>query len=268
MLFMKLSGILTKMKADAGAVVQYELRISDRRLPINEIVGKRISVKFTGRCNCVVCGVYNPSPHGQGFCRICFETAPENSPCILHPEQCRGHLGEGRDVQWELDHHVQPHVVYLAQTSQTKVGVTRETQVPVRWIDQGANRALVIARVPNRAMAGEIEVLLKQHFTDKTSWQRMLKNEPADADLALDKQKAIALISSRYGEYAVTDSAAIEFTYPLKESPNQIKSTNLIKEGVFSGILAGIRGQYLILNDGKVLNVRSHSGHHVVFEAG
>ena len=52
-----------------------------------------------------------------------------------------------RDYDWEMAHHMQPHVVYLSKTAGIKVGVTRETQIPYRWIDQGAVEALILAKL-------------------------------------------------------------------------------------------------------------------------
>lgn len=253
------------MKVEQGDSVLYQLRLSDKLIPMNQFIGSNISIRFSGRLNCIACGTFTRQLQQQGYCFACAQSAPENSPCVINPEQCRGHLGEGRDVDWELQNHVQPHAVYLALTSQVKVGVTRLTQIPTRWIDQGAAEAVIIAETPNRFLAGEIEVFLKGHFPDKTPWQKMLKNESATVVLHDERQRAVALIGNEFSDYVRPNESSWKFTYPVKKYPSTVKSVNLEKEPDFSGQLAGMRGQYLMFSDGRVLNVRSHTGYHVVF---
>ena len=185
------------------------------------------------------------------------------SPCILRPELCEGHLGKGRDIEWEKANHVQPHVVYFAVASGLKVGVTRETQVPTRWIDQGASYAIKIAETPYRQLAGELEVALKGSFTDKTNWQRMLKNEIADYDLVEEKWELEGLLPMDLVDYMSEDDEITEINYPVLAFPDKVKSVNLDKVPEVEQQLLGIKGQYLIFDDNKVLNVRKFEGYHV-----
>jgi hypothetical protein len=189
--------------------------------------------------------------------------SPESSPCIINPELCEGHLGKGRDVEWEKSHHVQPHFVYLAVASGLKVGVTRETQVPTRWIDQGASFAIKVAETPYRQLAGAIEVALKSHFTDKTNWQRMLKNEIGDYDLETEKWQIEELLPADLGQYMSEDDEIIEINYPVLHYPEKIKSVGFEKTPLIEGTLLGIKGQYLLFDDDRVINLRKYSGYHI-----
>src|SRR3972149_10601342 len=175
---MKITGQIIKMRAGLNDPVQYQLPIGDERIDMNALIGKRITLKYNNEIRCISCGRRTKTSFAQGFCYPCFISSPEVSECIIRPELCQAHNGIGRDMEWERKHHLQEHFVYMAHTSGIKVGVTRSTQVPTRWIDQGASEAILFAKTPNRYLAGCIEVCLKKHVSDKTQWQRMLKFTP------------------------------------------------------------------------------------------
>jgi hypothetical protein len=257
------NGNLSKMPTEYGNPITYYLHLGGETIKVNELLGKKICLQFNGRINCVSCGKLTKKPFGQGFCYPCFANAPENAECIVRPELCEGHLGKGRDPEWELKHHVQPHFVYLALSSGLKVGITRETQIPTRWIDQGASKAIILAEVPYRQLSGIIEVALKATYDDKTNWQRMLKNEVADIDLIHHKSEAASLLPSELQHYVSVDDTVWELTYPHLDVPKKVNSIQLMKTPMVEGILTGIKGQYLILDNTFVLNVRNHAGFHV-----
>lgn len=259
--------LLDKMRTSLAEVVQYTLTDANNSIEMNELLGKKISLQFTGVTQCSSCNGFKKI-FAQGFCYDCFMNAPESSPCIIKPELCEGHLGKGRDVEWEEKHHVQPHVVYLAVASGLKIGVTRETQIPTRWIDQGANFAIKVAEVPYRRLAGEIEVALKQKFTDKTNWQRMLKNEIGDFDLESEKWAIEEWLPNDLNQYMSEDDEITEINYPVLAFPEKIKSVGFDKIPLITGELKGIKGQYLILDDNRVLNIRKHTGYEVQFQIG
>lgn len=254
--------ILSKMRVTLDDTVQYNLVSGDENILMNDLIGKPIQLQFTGTTQCSSCG-NKRKIFAQGFCYDCFMNAPESSPCIINPELCEGHLGKGRDVQWEQDHHVQPHFVYLAVASGLKVGVTRSTQIPTRWIDQGASYAIRVAETPYRKLAGDIEVALKSHFTDKTNWRRMLKNEIGDYDLEEEKWQIEELLPNDLAEYMTEDDEIIEINYPVERFPEKVKSVGFDKMPLIEGNLAGIKGQYLIFDNDQVLNMRKHTGYDV-----
>lgn len=248
-------------------------------IDLADCVGRTVRLAHDGTYACIRCGRRTDRTFGEGFCYPCFRDAPEAAECIVRPELCEAHLGRGRDPQWEEEHHNQPHVVYFAVSSALKVGVTRSTQIPTRWIDQGAAWAVAIARVPYRQLAGRIEVALKDLYTDRTSWQKMLKNaDPPPFDLATELDHVRERIGAAGGrgdgdggplvEMIVSDAEAdpIRLGYPILDHPTTVKAVNLQKVGEITGRLVGIRGQYLIFDGGAVLNVRRHSGFHVTVE--
>jgi len=234
---------------------------SDKSMPIT--AADTIAMKDTGNRFCVNCNRRTSKLFGQGFCYPCFKDSPENSDCILRPELCRAHLGEGRDVAWEDAHHNQPHHVYLANSGGLKVGITRSTQIPTRWIDQGAIEAAILATTPNRYTAGILEVELKRFMSDKTAWQRMVKGEDPELDLANILIKTGPLLTDSLRQYLIPNSTPLRIHYPVMAYPTKAQSTKLDKEPAIQATLSGIRGQYLLFNDNRVLNIRNHSGYEV-----
>jgi hypothetical protein len=258
---------ILKMRTEITDEVQYYLKGEEEDLHLNEFIGSPFRISFQNEIRCVVCDRQTKKAFGQGFCYPCFMDAPENSPCIIKPELCEAHLGKGRDVEWEQRNHMQPHFVYLAKSSAIKVGITRDTQIPTRWIDQGATEAIIIAKVPYRKLCGDIEVALKEHYTDKTSWQRMLKNEVSDESLLEHHKNVVTLFPEELKEYYQPDEKVLKLDFPVDEFPVKVKSMKLDKLPEIEGTLMGIKGQYLLFDEGRVINLRSHSGYVAKFEA-
>ncbi|MGE0018427.1 MAG: DUF2797 domain-containing protein [Draconibacterium sp.] len=259
---MQTEGNILKMRTEGISPVQYFLPVGDAELHLNPLVGKHVSLQFTGRINCISCGKQTKTSFGQGFCYNCLQTAPEASESVMRPELSKAHLGIARDIEWAEKHDLIDHFVYLALSSEVKVGVTRNHQVPTRWIDQGASAAIKLACAPNRHIAGIIEVFLKRFYTDKTDWREMLKNEVAtNIDLLAEKEKALKLLSSELRKYAEPDNTITNIEYPVIQFPQKINSLSFDKQTLISGILKGIKGQYLIFDEGNVLNIRKHNGY-------
>lgn len=239
----------------------------NKKISINEFIGKEITVTFHGNIYCIACGRKTSKSFAQGFCFPCFKNSPLNSECIIHPELCKAHLGEGRDPEWEEEHHNKPHYVYLAATDKVKVGITRDTQIPTRWIDQGASEAIKLAKTPNRYLAGVIEVALKDTFDDKTNWQSMLKNNIDESiDLLQTKHELEKILPGDIAQYICDEDEVTHISYPVLEYPNKIKSINLDKDLSISGKLMGIKGQYLIMDNERVINIRKYAGYEVSIE--
>lgn len=239
----------------------------NKKISINEFIGKEITVTFHGNIYCIACGRKTSKSFAQGFCFPCFKNSPLNSECIINPELCKAHLGEGRDPEWEEEHHNKPHYVYLAATDKVKVGITRDTQIPTRWIDQGASEAIKLAKTPNRYLAGVIEVALKDTFDDKTNWQSMLKNNIDESiDLLQTKHELEKILPGDIAQYICDEDEVTHISYPVLEYPNKIKSINLDKDLSISGKLMGIKGQYLIMDNERVINIRKYAGYEVSIE--
>lgn len=259
---MNLSGNISKMRSEFGQPVQYFLPVGDQEIAMNELIGRTIRMNFTGQINCISCGKKTKTSFSQGFCYSCLQTSPEASETIMRPELSKAHLGIARDMDWAREHDLIEHVVYLALSSELKVGVTRHHQVPTRWIDQGASSAIELCRTPNRHIAGVTEVWLKRHFTDKTNWQAMLKNNIAEGiDLTEEKKNALQLLTPELQRYFSIDSKMWEFEYPVQQYPEKVTSVSFDKTSEITGTLSGIKGQYLIFDDGRVLNIRKHNGY-------
>ena len=256
--------ILQKMVSKLEPTIQYSLRTSELPIEMNQYIGKEISLSWNGVIICSKCSKQTKKSFGEGFCYTCFSTAPEASPCILHPELCEAHLGKGRDLEFEERNHNQPHFVYLAATDKVKVGVTRATQIPTRWIDQGANSTILVAETPNRYLAGCIEVAMKEFFTDKTNWQNMLRNiQDESIDLEEEKWRIQEELPSDLTQYWIENDAILELNYPVLNYPEKVSSMNFDKTPVIQGKLTGVRGQYLIFDFKNVINIRRHTGYEI-----
>jgi len=257
---MNFEGFLRKMSVNFAAdTVQYLL--PDGALA-NHWIDHQLNFSFLNEIRCVKCNSKITKTYNDGYCFKCFDSSPENSPCVIRPELCRGHLGEGRNIQWELDNHNTPHIVYLAQTDVVKVGVTRKSNLLNRWIDQGAYKATILAETPNRYEAGRIEVALKNLITDRTNWRKMLTNETDDSiDLLEEKWRLEEYLPSDLRQYFSNDENVVSINYPVLVYPLKVQSIQLEKTPIFTKRLNGIRGQYFIFDDGSVLNIRKHSGY-------
>jgi hypothetical protein len=261
------SGLLRKMKVEHGSPIRYTLELNDT-VVMNDFIGRQIELEWTGKISCSNCGKTTKNSFGQGFCYNCFMTAPQASSCIISPELCRAHLGEGRDIEWEHTHHNQPHIVYLAVSDAVKVGVTRAEQQFTRWMDQGAHASIILAETPNRYIAGTIEVALKSVMKDKTNWQRMLKNEiNHDIDLVEEKGMAEDALPFDLRDYVSGDDTIYSFEYPVMQFPVKVKSVGFDKSPRVTGRLVGMKGQYLIFEDQTVINLRKHTSYEIRFAA-
>ena len=258
---MTYEGVFTKMQTEFANPIEYYLVFETSFINVNQLLNKNIEIQFLGY-QCLNCGK-KKKIFRQGFCYDCFMSSASAGDWIMKPELSTAHLEiEDRDLEYEKRVQLQPHIVYLALSSEVKVGVTRITQVPTRWIDQGAVQAIAIVEVPNRYLAGITEVALKNHYADKTNWQKMLKNDYENVDLIAERLKLEHLIPSEVKQYFYsTKEDLYEMNFPVLEYPKKVTSLNLEKTHNFSGKLKGIKGQYLLFEDGTVFNVRSFEGY-------
>lgn len=261
-----IEGNILKMRTELACPVNYYLPVGSSEIKMNDFIGHRITMQFTGQINCISCGKQTKTSFSQGFCYNCLQTAPEASESVVRPELSKAHFGIARDMEWAQQHDLIDHFVYLAVSSEVKVGVTRNHQIPTRWIDQGASSAITVAKTPNRHIAGVIEVFLKKYYTDKTDWRAMLKNEIAsESNLLNEKEKVYRLLPAELKKYFDPGNEITELEYPVTSFPRDIKSAGFDKTPVIEGVLNGIKGQYLIFDDGSVLNIRKHNGYFIRF---
>lgn len=271
-----ISGNIRKMHARLDHPVSYSISFSDERVAMNELLGKKISLEFSGKINCVHCGRNTNKSFNQGYCYPCFQKLAQCDSCIISPEKCHYESGTCREPLWGEEFCMQDHIVYLANSSGVKVGITRASQVPTRWIDQGAVQALAVFRVRTRQQSGFLEMLFKQHISDKTNWRTMLKGETEELDLDMQRQhllkecgEDIKSLQDRFGIHAIstlTGMKTVTIDYPVNNYPSTISSLSFDKEPKIEGILEGIKGQYLIFDSG-VLNIRKFGGYEISLQA-
>lgn len=262
---MPYEGVLQKMQVEMGSPIQYYLIFPNDFLNLNQVLDKELRIRLI-KHQCLNCGEDRPV-YRQGFCRTCFFEIPNAGDWIMRPELSTAHLGkEDRDLEYETKVQLQPHIVYLANSSNIKVGVTRKSQVPIRWIDQGAHEAIEIVEVPNRYLAGITEVALKEHIGDKTNWRKMLTNEVDDENLVAWRNRLRPYIPEEAAPYFIENNTETQLDFPVLLYPKKVKSLNLDKTPDFKGVLKGIKGQYLIFGDNTVFNVRGSEGCYVSME--
>lgn len=256
---MKYKGVLLKMQTENTDPIQYFLDMDSDIINMNQLIGREISFNFE-HYQCLGCGK-DKKIFRQGYCYDCFYDLPQAGDWIMRPELSKAHLDiPDRDLTYEKKVQLQPHIVYLANSSNVKVGVTRKTQVPTRWIDQGAHEAIEIVEVPNRYLAGITEVALKEHVSDITNWRKMLTNNIAEANLMEWRDKLKEYIPQEATEYFIGNNKETSLQFPVEKYPTKVKSLNLEKTPNYKGELTGIKGQYLLFNDNTVFNVRNHEG--------
>ena len=268
------SGHLTKLVTHIDAVldaqVQYTLVLGEQRVPLNGLIGQQVRLEHLGQINCSNCGRKTKKSYSQGYCFPCMQKLPQCDLCIMSPERCHFDAGTCRDEAWGQAFCMQPHIVYLANSSGLKVGITRGSQIPTRWIDQGATQAMPIFRVKSRYQAGLIEDCLREHVADRTHWQKMLKgnSDPVDLEEIRDSiiaqsESGLSAIEQKFGLLAIQrlyHQQIVDINFPVLEFPEKVKSLNFDKQPIVEGVLQGIKGQYLIFEDETVFNVRSNEG--------
>lgn len=263
-------GSAQKMLTQLADPVQYTLRLGEQQLALNEYLGKQLKLSFLGSIACCHCGRNTKTSFGQGYCWNCFQTLAQCDACMMAPEKCHYAEGTCREPSWAESFCMTDHIVYLANSSGLKVGITRLNQLPTRWIDQGAIQGLAIFRVATRQQSGLIEDLLRSYVADRTNWRTMLKGITTPLDLPSQRDHLLTLISQpltalqqRFGLQAIqpiVDATATALSYPVWQYPSKISSFNLDKNPVAEGTLLGIKGQYLIFDTG-VINIRKYTAY-------
>lgn len=259
---MTLKGVLTKMKTEYNSPIGYYLELEKDFIYLNNLIGKQIELNFL-YYKCLNCNL-EEEIYRSGYCKKCFFILPQTNLSILKPHLSKAHLGiRQRDLEWEKNFELSPHVVYLADTGEPKVGVTREKQIFTRWIDQGALRALKIAHTPNRYLAGMIEISLSRFISDRTSYKKMLNQKKSTKDLIKIKHQLKVKIPLELTKYFTYEDYIYDFTYPIEKYPLKIQSLNLSSLKSLEKKLSGIKGQYLLFEDESVLNIRNHEGFYI-----
>ncbi len=264
-----IAGHLRKMRSQLDSTIQYALPLDDQLIPLNPLIGQPIRLEYKQQINCQHCGRATNKSYSQGYCYPCMQKLAACDMCIMKPETCHYHQGTCREPEWGERNCMTQHVVYLANSSGLKVGITRKSQVPTRWIDQGAVQAIPLMEVTTRQQSGLVEDALKAHLADKTNWRAMLKGDIALVEMQALRQDIVskvepilAQLEPTFGQdfFEISHLDATELSYPILEHPTKIKSLNLDKDPVVEGTLLGIKGQYWILDKG-VINIRKYTSY-------
>ncbi len=269
-------GALSKMSVRLDAPVQYAFRLGGQEVPVNPLIGRSLRLEYLGAVHCSHCGRKTRKSFSQGYCYPCFTRLPQCDLCILSPERCHHALGTCRDPEWGTSFCMTDHLVYLANSSALKVGITRADQMPTRWLDQGASQALPILRVATRLQSGMVEDLLRSQVADRTNWRALLKGDAPALDLVAERDRlldhcaeGLLALQQRFGLQAiqpVSDVAPLEIRYPVHAYPTKVVGFDLDKTPVVEGTLMGIKGQYLIFDTG-VLNIRKYTAYQLLVSA-
>jgi hypothetical protein len=265
-------GTVQKLHSRLDKPVSYQMPLGDSRTPLNALLGQTVRLRYLGTIHCVYCGRLSSKSFNQGYCYPCFQKLAQCDSCIIHPEKCHFDQGTCREPSWGEEFCMQDHIVYLANSSGVKIGITRATQVPTRWIDQGAIQALPIVRVRSRLQSGALEVMFRQHVTDKTNWRDMLAEGDQIVDLPAERDHLLSLckqdlheLEQRFGFHAIsvlTGIDPLDIHYPVQGYPEKIEALNFDKQALIEGTLLGIKGQYMIFDIG-VINIRRFSGYDI-----
>jgi hypothetical protein len=268
------SGALSKMKVSLADdnVANYQMMLNDTAVDLQPVIGQQIQLQFIGEIHCQACDRLTKKSYSGGFCYPCSQKLAQCDLCFLKPETCHYAAGTCREPEWGEQVCMQDHIVYLANSSGLKVGITRVGQIPTRWIDQGAKQAIPMFRVKSRFQSGLVEVMFKQHVSDRTDWRKMLKADAESVDLVAKRDELVALcadtiadLQRQLGDEAIqpiSDADVTEINYPILQYPSKVKSLNFDKTAEITGELQGIKGQYLMLDSG-VLNIRKFASYHV-----
>lgn len=254
--------MLTEFKN--GAPIEYSFKTESGPLPLNPLLGRNIILAFAGSIHCLACGRKTNKSYQQGYCFPCTQSLAQCDLCIVKPELCHFAKGTCREPAWGQEHCMIPHVLYVANSSGLKVGITRAHQKLTRWMDQGAVQAMSVATTQKRLDAGLLESFLKKDYADRTDWRAMLKGEGEPIDLTEIRDEILGSLPMTLAHEDI-DEAPVDIRYPVLEYPKKVQSMSFDKTPRIEGTLLGIKGQYLILDKG-VINMRNHSGYDIDLE--
>jgi len=272
-----LAGNIRKLRSELNETVDYFLPLGDEEIYLNPFLGQKMALNFLGDIQCLNCGRKTNKSFSQGYCFPCMRSLARCDLCIMKPETCHYHEGTCREPEWGQKNCFVPHFVYLSNTSGLKVGITRHSQIPTRWIDQGATQATIMFKVATRQQSGFIEMAFKDRIADKTNWRTMLKGNAEDKNLLEEAD----ILKNRLSDSLLTIAAkftsgdieaitpenqeVVSICYPVLEFPEKISSHNFDKKPLVEGTLLGIKGQYLIFDTG-VINVRKFTSYLIEFK--
>ncbi len=258
-------GPLIKLVAEAGDTVSYTLQLDDENaasIALNSVISDGLEIRFLGRISCRFCKSITPKSYGDGYCYRCFMRLARCDLCVVSPDRCHYQQGTCREPQWGESFCMQPHIVYLANSSGPKVGITRNGYQIGRWLDQGACQAVPILAAATRQNAGLAEASLAKYLPDRTDWRRLVREDSEPVDLLVLRDKLRRTVSGLPQGITWLDEQPLSFNFPVARYSHRVGRLRLDHTPVVSGNLLGIKGQFLLFEHG-VFNVRQHTSYHV-----
>lgn len=271
-------GTLQKLSVQWGEPARYELLLSAPEtigsgsgtaapgLDVNALLGRVLDIEYLEHIACCHCGRRTRKSFAQGYCYPCFRSLARCDLCVVSPDRCHYAAGTCREPEWGESFCMQPHLVYLANSTGPKVGITRRGAERGRWLDQGATQGLVIMEAPTRHLAGLAEVAVGRYLTDRTDWRALVRGdaEPVDLPLLRDRLRRLDADDPLVDDQVrwAPDYAPLALSYPILRYPSRIRRFRLERDRRVRATLVGVKGQFLLFDQG-VLNVRQHTGFHV-----
>ncbi|MGI9326520.1 MAG: DUF2797 domain-containing protein [Pseudomonadales bacterium] len=242
------------------------LLVGETAINLRSRIGQRMRFTYAGKIHCCHCGRISKRSFSQGYCYPCFKKLARCDLCIMSPTRCHFDAGTCREPEWAQGFCFAPHSVYLANSSGLKVGITGSGREPTRWVDQGAAQALVLLHCATRQLAGTLEAALAEHISDRTHWRKLLSGDAPALDLPDLADQALKRLGALPEGAQAVIPRPIEINYPISRY-GPVKTINLEKSPLFESTLLGVKGQYLLFEDG-VLNVRRHTAFAVSYASG
>lgn len=264
-----LDGALEKLSVTPGEPARYRLGVrpgessSAEDVDLNSLLNKELRIEFQQKITCAHCARDTRKSYGGGYCYPCFRTLARCDLCVVSPARCHYDAGTCREPEWGESFCMQPHLVYLANSSAPKVGITRPGNSLTRWLDQGATQGLVIAETLTRHLAGVLEAQIARQVGDRTDWRAMARGDAEPADLAgLRDRVRGALEGLPPGVRWLPAEPVQELRFPVAAYPGRPERLRLDRTPVVAGALRGVKGQYLLFDHG-VFSVTQHRSYHV-----
>ncbi|MDH5581293.1 MAG: DUF2797 domain-containing protein [Bdellovibrionales bacterium] len=277
-----LEGNIEKLRTELNDKVQYQFCVRPdpnskeiELMDMNPLIGSKIRIEFKGLIHCTFCGRETKKSFSGGYCFPCSQSLAQCDLCVLRPHTCHYDNGTCREPEWGEKNCMIPHYVYLSNTTGVKVGITKHTQIPTRWIDQGAIEAIPILKVGTRYQSGVFEKLFSQEVDDKTNWRSLITGKITQIDLESTRDRLFEILGDEIdeleekfgGDYVeiLEDESLTRINYPVINYCSKAKSLNLEKMEVIEDELLGIKGQYFIFETGAI-NIRKYIGYKVKIE--
>ena len=252
------TGYIRELQITDDSPAQYQLLLDANLIPLNPLLGCGLEVRFLGQIECAECGQLTKKSYGGGYCYPCFATLARCDLCVMSPDRCHFHLKTCRDPEWGESFCMQPHTVYLANSSGLKVGITRQGRETKRWLDQGATQGLPLLTTTTRKEAGEVEVIIAKQLSDRTNWRLLVSQETSPVNLADERNQLRGDLDLPNVVWSMESER--QFQFPVRQYSPAV-NFSLHKQTV-RGNLIGMKGQYLLFDNGA-LNISRHRSYHI-----